>query len=55
MVGVDNMNILFVTRLYSGFENSLYKKDWKPEGVPTVYNLFNRLSVNHNLSIILNS
>ena len=46
------MNILFVTRLYSGFENSLYKKDWKPEGVPTVYNLFNRLSVNHNLSII---
>tara|TARA_Y100001936_G_scaffold1805_1_gene1681 strand:- start:942 stop:2168 length:1227 start_codon:yes stop_codon:yes gene_type:complete len=46
------MNILFVTRLYSGFENSLYKKLWQPEGVPTIYNLFNRLSINHNLSII---
>ena len=46
------MNILFVTRLYSGFENSLYKKVWKPEGVPTIYNLFNKLSINHDLSII---
>lgn len=53
MVGVDNMNILFVTRLYSGFEKSLYQKVWRPEGVPTIYKLFNKLSSNHNLSIIL--
>ncbi len=46
------MNILFVTRLYSGFEASLNKLEWKPEGVPTIYNLFNKLSLNHNLSII---
>tara|TARA_Y100001970_G_C14256637_1_gene875960 strand:- start:2314 stop:3540 length:1227 start_codon:yes stop_codon:yes gene_type:complete len=46
------MNILFVTRLYSGFEKSLYQKVWKPEGVPTIYNLFNKLSKNHKLKII---
>ena len=46
------MNILFVTRLYSGFEASLSKLEWKPEGVPTIYNLFNKLSLKHNLSII---
>ena len=46
------MNILFVIRLYSGFEKSLYKKVWEPEGVPTIYNLFNKLSLNHDLSII---
>jgi len=47
------MNILFITRLYSGFEKSLYQKSWEPEGVPTIYKLFNKLSVNHNLIIIL--
>ena len=46
------MNILFVTRLYSGFEASLSKSEWKPEGVPTIYNLFNKLSLKHRLSII---
>ena len=46
------MNILFVTRLYSGFEASLSKLEWKPEGVPTIYNLFNKLSLKHDLSII---
>ena len=46
------MKILFVTRLYSGFEASLNKLEWNPEGVPTIYNLFNKLSLKHNLSII---
>ena len=32
---------------------SLYQKVWRPEGVPTIYKLFNKLSSNHNLSIIL--
>ena len=52
MVDVHNMNILFITRLYSGFEESLHQKVWKPEGVPTIYKLFNKLSLNHKLSII---
>ena len=49
---IHNMNILFVTRLYSGFEKSLYQKVWRPEGVPTIYNLFQKLSLNHTLSIV---
>ena len=47
------MNILFITRLYSGFEESLSKKVWKPEGVPTIYRLLNELDRSHNLSIVL--
>ena len=49
---IHNMNILFVTRLYSGFEKSLYQKVWRPEGVPTIYNLLQKLSLNHTLSIV---
>ena len=33
------MKILFITRLYSGFEPSLKSLKWNPEGVPTIYNL----------------
>ena len=51
-ISTSTMNILFVTRLYSGFEESLYQKVWKPEGVPTIYKLFNKLSLSHKLSII---
>jgi len=47
------MNILFITRLYSGFEESLNKKLWNPEGVPTIYRLLNELDPSHNLSIVL--
>jgi len=53
VVKSHNMNILFITRLYSGFEKSLYKKVWNPEGVPTIYKLLNNLSLHHKLSIIL--
>ena len=54
-ISTFTMNILFVTRLYSGFEESLYQKVWKPEGVPTIYKLFNKLSLNHKLSIIFSA
>ena len=54
-ISASTMNILFVTRLYSGFEESLYQKVWKPEGVPTIYKLFNKLSLNHKLSIIFSA
>ena len=46
------MNILLTTRLYSGFETSLEKKKWEPEGVPTIYNLINYLDNTYNLSIV---
>ena len=47
------MNILFITRLYSGFEFSLKKSVWSPEGVPTIYKLLDKLSLENKLSIIL--
>ena len=47
------MNILFITRLYSGFEFSLKKSVWSPEGVPTIYKLLDKLSLDNKLSIIL--
>ena len=46
------MKILLVTRLYSGFELSLRNLFWEPEGVPTIYNLINRLSSKHDTSIL---
>ena len=46
------MKILLVTRLYSGFELSLKNLYWEPEGVPTIYNLINKLSSKYNTSII---
>ncbi len=46
------MKILFITRLYSGFEQSLKSLKWDPEGVPTIYNLINKISKLHKVSII---
>ena len=46
------IDILFITRLYSGFELSLKNGVWKPEGVPTIYKLFDRLSLDKNIFII---
>ena len=47
------LNLLFVTRLYSGLENSIYKGSWKPEGIPTIYKLIERLSQNKNIDLDL--
>lgn len=46
------MRCLLITRLYSGFELSLKNLVWNPEGVPTIYNLINKLSLIHDTSII---
>ena len=47
------MNLLLVTRLYSGLENSIEKGSWKPEGIPTIYKLIERLSQNKNIDLDL--
>jgi glycosyltransferase involved in cell wall biosynthesis len=39
----DPMNILFVTRLFSGFESSVAYGKWKPTGAPTIYKLLDTL------------
>tara|TARA_B100002052_G_C15821813_1_gene570914 strand:- start:59 stop:1279 length:1221 start_codon:yes stop_codon:yes gene_type:complete len=46
------MSFLFITRLYSGFESSLEKMNWQPEGVPTIYNLFETIANKYDTSII---
>ena len=45
--------IFFILRLYTGFENSLKNKNWEPEGVPTIYNIINQLSIENELTIFL--
>ena len=47
------MEILVITRLYSGFENSLNKLKWKPEGVPAIYKLIEKLDKYSHLNLFL--
>jgi len=41
------MKILYVTRLFSGLENSFYVKNWRPSGVPTIYRVIEELDRFH--------
>ena len=43
------MRILLVTRLFTGFETSLNRLIWEPEGLPTIYKLFERLDKDNEL------
>ncbi len=49
------MKILYVCRLYSGFEESIKTGQWNPKGAPTIARMIEYLdtSKNHNLTIIL--
>ncbi len=48
------MKILFVCRLYSGFEESLQNGVWKPKGAPTIARMIEHLdaSKDHELELI---
>ena len=37
------MKILYLCRLFDGFETSLLKRKWIPSGVPTIYKLIEKL------------
>ncbi|OUU13556.1 MAG: hypothetical protein CBB97_26000 [Candidatus Endolissoclinum sp. TMED37] len=43
------MKIFFVTRLFTGFENSLKQSNWSPEGLPTIYKLIDELDKKNTL------
>ena len=47
------MRILLVTRLFTGFETSLNRSVWKPEGLPTIYKLIERLDKDNELFFFL--
>jgi len=41
------MKILYVTRLFSGLEDSFYTKKWNPSGVPTIYRIIEEIDRLH--------
>jgi len=46
------MNIIFVTRLFSGLEKSFITKKWIPTGVPTIYKMVESLDRTYNTQFI---
>jgi hypothetical protein len=42
------MKILYVCRLFTGLEQSLFTKTWTPSGVPTIYKIIEKLDVSDN-------
>lgn len=48
------MKILYVCRLFTGLEQSLYSEKWTPTGVPTIYKIIEKLDKsNHEVRFIL--
>ena len=47
------MKILFALRLYSGLENSIIKKKWAPNGIPTIYKLLEGIEKQHEIKVLL--
>lgn len=45
--------MLMIMRLYTGLEGTLASVNWKPEGVPTVYNFIDHASKKYDVSLIL--
>ena len=46
------MNIIFVTRLFSGLEKSFITKKWSPTGVPTIYKMIEALDRTCNVQFL---
>ena len=53
----DKIKILYVCRLFNGFETSIESKVWDPTGVPTIYRVINELDSNqlYNLDLVVTS
>jgi hypothetical protein len=48
------LKILYIIRLFSGFESSINKSEWAPTGVPTIYKALEGFEKNFDLHVILN-
>ena len=50
------MKIMFYLNLYSGLKSSILDQKWDPMGVPTIYNLIERLDrdLHDSLSLRIN-
>lgn len=47
------MKVLYVARLFSGFETSMIDRNWRPTGVPTVYKIIEALDDRYDLELLL--
>ncbi len=48
------MRVLYLCRVFSGFETSLVNKEWKPTGVPTIYKMIEAFDKSeHELHFIM--
>lgn len=47
------MNILYVSRLFTGLETSLATGCWQPTGVPTIYRVLEALAQDHQVQVVL--
>ena len=52
---MNKLRILYVCRLFNGFETSVKLKKWDPTGVPTIYRMINALNMseNHNVKLVI--
>jgi glycosyltransferase involved in cell wall biosynthesis len=53
----EKLNVLYVCRLFNGFETSIKSKFWSPTGAPTIYRMINALDQDNdiNLELVLTS
>jgi glycosyltransferase involved in cell wall biosynthesis len=49
----DKLNVLYVCRLFNGFETSIKSKFWSPTGAPTIYRMINALDKDNNFNLEL--
>ena len=48
------MRILYVVRLFSGLEDGLIERAWRPRGVPTIYRMVEALDRSaHDVRFVL--
>ena len=43
------LKVLYVCRLFSGLEESINNRRWRPTGVPTIYRVIDKLKKNKKL------
>ena len=46
------MKILYISRLFSGLENSFLKGNWEPAGVPTIFKMIEYLDKNFEVNFL---
>ena len=49
------MKIFYVSKLFSGLEQSVHSNKWKPTGVPTIYKIIEKLDQDFDVKFILTS